>query len=61
MDRRAFVQSAVLAGAVRAFPGAVEPAPATQAPAFELDEATIATLSEGMRSGKWTARGITEQ
>ena len=61
MDRRAFVQSSVLAGAVRSLPGTADPAPATQAPAFELDEATIATLSEGMQSGKWTARGITEQ
>lgn len=64
MDRRAFLQSAVLAGAVRATsvaPGSTGPALASQVPAFELDEATIATLSEGVRTGKWTARGITEQ
>lgn len=61
MDRREFLQSAVLAGAVRAVPNAAASAPASQAPAFQLDEATIATLAEGMRSGKWTALGITEQ
>ena len=64
MDRRAFLQSTVLAGAVRGLPeapvAATQP-PAAQVPAFELDEATIATLSEGMSSGRWTARGITEQ
>ena len=64
MDRRAFLQSAVLAGAVRGLPEASGEAtrpPAAQVAAFELDEATIATLAEGMRSGRWTARGITEQ
>src|SRR5687768_8611810 len=64
MDRRAFLHSAVLASTVRGIPeikvGAAQ-APASQVPAFELDEATVATLSEGMSSGKWTARGITEQ
>ena len=64
MDRRAFLQSTVLAGAVRGLPEAPVRAtqpPAAQVPAFELDEATIATLSEGMSSGRWTARSITEQ
>jgi amidase len=27
---------------------------------FELEEATIADLQDGMRTGRWTARGITE-
>lgn len=61
MDRREFLQSAVLAGAVRGLPGGAAQPPARQVPAFELDEATVATLSEGMSSGRWTARGITEQ
>jgi len=64
MDRREFLQSAVLAGAVRGvaeIKGEADQAPGSQVPAFELEEATIATLSEGMSSGKWTARGITEQ
>ncbi len=64
MDRRDFLQNAALLGAARALPtGVTTPrtasAPASQA--FELDEATIASLSEGMASGRWTARGITEQ
>jgi amidase len=64
MDRREFLQSTVLAGAVRALPGGpggAGPASGSQVPGFELDEATITTLSEGMSSGRWTARGITEQ
>ena len=38
------------------------PAPASAAPqaAFELEEATIAALQEGMRSGKYTARSLAE-
>ena len=63
MDRRDFLHSAALLGAVRALPGGVAsrarfPA-ATQS--FELDEATVASLSLDMASGKRTARGITEQ
>jgi amidase len=64
MDRRAFLQSAVVAGAARGIPeitGGGRQAPPAQVPGFELDEATIATLSEGMSSGRWTARRITEQ
>jgi amidase len=30
----------------------------TPPPAFELEEATIATLQDGMRSGKWTSRRL---
>jgi amidase len=41
-------------------------APATDAPAteikpFELDEVTISDLQEGMKSGKFTARGLVEK
>lgn len=64
MDRRAFLHSAVVAGAARGIPeikAGGPQAPASQVPTFELDEVTIATLSEGMSAGKWTARGITEQ
>ena len=38
-------------GAARNLPGV---------PAFELEESTIAELQEGMKSGKYTARGIAE-
>ena len=36
-----------------------EPRPTTQA-AFELEETTIATLQDGMRSGRYTSHAITE-
>jgi amidase len=64
MDRRDFLHSAALLGAARALPAggvasrALLPAAAQS---FELDEATIASLSLDMASGKRTARGITEQ
>src|SRR5437879_4684985 len=29
-------------------------------PAFELDELTVSDLTEGMRSGRWTARALAE-
>ena len=32
-----------------------------EARAFELDEITVAELQEGMKSGKFTARSITEK
>jgi amidase len=68
MERREFLQTAVAAGvAARApygpdVPSSVGPAvrPAA-AQAFELEEATIAALQEGMASGRWTARGLTAQ
>ena len=34
---------------------------AANVPAFELDEVTIADLQDGMKSGKYTARAITEK
>jgi amidase len=37
------------------------PSPAPDVPAFELDEVTIDNLQEGMKSGKYTARVITEK
>lgn len=63
MDRREFLQSTVAAGGVARLPvlkGAPPPISAAQA-AFELEEATVQALSDGMRSGRWTARGIAEQ
>jgi amidase len=47
------------APAERAAPPAV-PAAATGTEPFELDDATVDSLQEGMRSGRWTARAITE-
>lgn len=37
------------------------PSAAPDVPAFELDEVTIDDLQEGMKSGKYTARAITEK
>jgi len=37
------------------------PSAAAEVPSFELDEVTIADLQEGMKSGKYTARAITEK
>src|SRR5262249_2848761 len=34
--------------------------PATGIPPFELDEATLASLQDGMKSGKYSARSITQ-
>jgi len=69
IDRREFVRRSAIVGAASVVGGgqvADELAwrrpvasPATS-PAFELEEATIAQLQEGMRSGKYTARSIAE-
>lgn len=67
MKRRDFLQRTLLAGAALPLSGRgsrhpVLPAsrlPATQS--FDLDEATIASLQEGMVSGRLTSRGITER
>ncbi len=68
MKRRDFLQNTLTAGA--ALPlvprmgssDAARPMAGAHSPqAFELEEATVALLQEGMASGKWTARSITEQ
>ncbi|HEY7700275.1 MAG TPA: amidase family protein, partial [Vicinamibacteria bacterium] len=65
MNRRRFLgYSALLAGAtqVRCAPGETpeKTPPAKSEAPFELHEATVADLQQGMESGKWTARSITE-
>src|SRR5260370_24226666 len=37
------------------------PESSPEVPAFELEETTIAELQEGMKAGKYTARGIAEK
>lgn len=74
VSRRAFVGAGVLGGAA-AFAGVRLPwlqtpvreamasesgAPAHAPPEFELQDATIAELQEGMRSGKYTSRRLVE-
>ena len=76
LGRRSFLKTAMLGGAAAAAVPlaahrteaalAVEAAhPAAQAssavPAFELDEITLAALQDGMKSGKFTARSLTEK
>jgi amidase len=71
VTRRTFVGSGAVAGAALALGGAgLQTAAAADAPspspppapsAFELDELTVAELADGMRSGKWTARGLVEK
>ena len=66
MNRRRFLgYSALLAGSApyACAPGEApgpSPAPATKDQPFELLEATVADLQQGMESGRWTARSITE-
>ncbi len=66
LNRRQLVAASVASGiaaAARSLDAAGAPAPA--APAgdrpFDLAEATIADLQDGMKSGKWTARAIAEK
>ena len=67
-SRRGFLQSSLIGGVAAAvYPalgaaravGTASPAPETKP--FELDEITIDQLQEGMKSGKYTARSITEK
>ena len=63
--RRDFLRVGAIATAATVIDGAQKlPAsarrPVTTQGTFELDEATIATLQEGMRSGRYTSRSITE-
>src|SRR6266540_3474368 len=58
MRRRSFIHYAAGAAAAAA---AVAPwRPVARPQAFELDEATIASLQEGMRSGRYTSRSLCE-
>ena len=62
MDRRTFLTTTALgtslAGCQSREAAAVKAS--VSVPAFELDELTIADLSEGMRSGRWSARKLAE-
>ena len=67
LDRRRFLGSAVLGltavavgGPLAASPSPDQAAPESRPQPFELDEATVAQLQEGMRSGKWSASQIAE-
>ncbi len=70
LSRRKFLRSGMLAGVVGSSAAVVTPSPGlagdgarsheTVRP-FELDEVTIVMLQDGMKSGKFTARSITEK
>lgn len=70
MDRRDFVKTAAIGAAVSlGVSGCTQPASTgggssqtgtSNHTAFELEEATVASLQERMKSGKYTARSITE-
>ncbi|MBZ5590852.1 MAG: amidase [Acidobacteriia bacterium] len=61
MNRRTFLQAGLLAGGTAlARPQTESPSPAPVKP-FELDEATVTDLQAAMKSGKHSARSITEQ
>jgi amidase len=70
--RREFLRTSLIGGVAAAATVAIEPstaharenspaAPAADVPSFELDEATITDLQDAMKSGKFTARSITEK
>ena len=68
--RRAFLQNGLAGGLAAAVAPVMSvevteprmwPASLPEARAFELEEITIAELQEGMRAGKYTARGIAEK
>jgi amidase len=63
MSRRQFLRSAPAAGAmvVSARPLAALAPPAPSVPDFELEEITLAELAQGIRSGRFTARSLTEK
>ena len=65
MDRRRFVAASLAAGTMAALGcSATRKNPGRQntsdLPPFELEEATVAALQGGMKSGRYTARSITE-
>jgi amidase len=67
-NRRRFLQTSLIgAGAAAVYPAlsaareVAAPSPVTDVPTFELDEVTIDELQAGMKSGKHTARAITEK
>ncbi|MFB3921640.1 MAG: amidase [Terriglobia bacterium] len=67
VTRRRFLKSGVMAstalaasGIARGGAASAQAAP-SQVPPFELDELTIAQLQDGIKSGKYTARGLAEK
>src|SRR5215472_4500948 len=67
-SRREFLQASVATGLAAALPSSLSEAAVQKAGAgktkattpFELDEVTLAELQTGMKSGRFTARSLTE-
>src|SRR5438270_728623 len=61
--RRDFLSTSLAVGAAMTVPSvsAVATTPAPSAKPFELDELTIADIQAGVKSGKWTARSLTQK
>jgi amidase len=57
LGRRQFLQSGLLGGVAPAFSASIHP----NVRPFELDEATIAGLQRGMKSGAYSSRSLTEK
>src|SRR5437867_6102089 len=66
MDRRSFIAASIGVGSIGAWGCSASrkdnatPAGTANIPPFELEETTVTALQDGMRSGKYTARSITE-
>jgi len=62
VDRRDFLRAGLGAGAALALSGPpVQEARPGQGREFELQESTIDSLQDGMRSGRWTSEAIVQQ
>lgn len=64
LNRRRFLQSSALTGAYTLMSpllSCAAKAPVASSEKFELDEATIAELQNGMSRGRWTARTLAEK
>ena len=59
--RREFLATGAAVGLLATTVGADTPAPSAADRPFELSELTIADLQDGMRTGKFTARTLTER
>jgi len=61
-SRRSFLKTSVVGGVSAALlPSLTGAAEVAAVPVFELDETSISDLQDGMKSGKYTARSITEK
>src|SRR4051812_28236570 len=61
-SRRDFLSTSLAVGAALTIPVSVSAtAPTPSAKRFDLDELTIADIQAGMKSGKWTARSLTQK